>query len=448
MDFRFYKNSGINLCKCKRFHSHQHYTGANPMTLFRQQAAAAQQVKWQGEIVMIRPLSFTLLTAFAVLLASIVCAFLTWGTYTKRSTVIGQLTPDTGLLKIYVPQAGIVLEKKVTEGQAVKAGDILYVLSSERQSSRLGDTQASISNQVELRQASLRDELQKTRSLQQEERAGLVKKIAALNNELSQLASQSEGQLSRVNLSKESVARYQGLLAQDYISQEQLQQKQEELLDQQARLQSLGRDRISIGRELSAQQSELAGLALKHQNQLAQIERLLSSTGQELTESEAKRRLVITAPQAGTATAVIAEVGQSMDGSRPLVSIVPNGATLRADLYAPSRAIGFVKPGDKVLIRYQAYPYQKFGHQAGVVDSVAKTALPSNELNGLASPPSGNASEALYRVTVKLAAQTVNAYGKPQSLQAGMLLDADVLQEQRRLYEWVLEPLFSLSGKL
>lgn len=418
------------------------------MTLFREQALASQQPKWMGEIVLIRPISFTFLTLFAVALAGIVCAFLIWGSYTKRSTVVGQLTPDTGLLKIYVPQPGIVLEKHVAEGQAVESGDILYVLSSERHSSRIGDTQAAISNQVELRQASLRDEMQKTRSLQQEERGGLIKKIDALKNELAQLASQIEGQHARVKLSEETVARYQGLLDQDYISKEQLQLKQEELLDQKARLQSLERDRISIGRELSAQQTELAGLSLKHQNQIAQIERLLSSTGQELTESEAKRRLVITATQAGIATAVIAEVGQSVDGNRPLVSIVPTGASLRADLYAPSRAIGFVKPGDKVLIRYQAYPYQKFGHQQGEVETVAKTALPTNELNGLNPAQSNNGGEPLYRVSVKLAAQSVNAYGKPQALQAGMLLDADVLQEQRRLYEWVLEPLYSLTGKL
>ena len=418
------------------------------MALFRHQALVAQQPKWMGEIILIRPISFTFLTLFAIMMASIVCGFLTWGTYTKRSTVIGQLTPDTGLLKIYVPQPGIVLEKHVVEGQAVKANDILYVLSSERHSSRLGDTQAAISNQVELRQASLRDEMLKTRSLQQEERAGLIKKIDALKNELAQLASQIEGQGARVKLSEETVARYQSLLDQDYISKEQLQLKQEEWLDQKARLQSLQRDHISIGRELSAQLTELAGLSLKHQNAIAQIERLLSSTGQELTESEAKRRLVITATQSGIATAVIAEVGQSVDGNRPLVSIVPQGASLRADLYAPSRAIGFVKPGDKVLIRYQAYPYQKFGHQEGAVESVAKTALPTQELNGLPTPTGNNSNEPLYRVSVKLAAQTVNAYGKAQPLQAGMLLDADVLQEKRRLYEWVLEPLYSLTGKL
>jgi membrane fusion protein len=187
---------------------------------------------------------------------------------------------------------------------------------------------------------------------------------------------------------------------------------------------------------------------LKQQNQLAQIDRTLTSTGQELTESEAKRRIAVTAPESGTATTVIADAGQSVDGNRPLVSIVPAGAALRAELYAPSRAIGFVRPGDQVLIRYQAYPYQKFGHQKGVVESVAKTALPNNELNTIGTPAGSSNSEPMYRINVRLASQQVTAYGKQQTLQAGMLLEADVQQEKLHLYEWVLEPLYSLTGKL
>ncbi|AEK63296.1 putative secretion protein [Collimonas fungivorans Ter331] len=419
----------------------------NNMSLFREQALAAQQTKWLGDIVLVRPLSYTFLTAFAVLLAAMICAFLAWGSYTRHSTVSGQLIPDAGLIKVYASQTGIVIEQHVKEGQQVKAGEVLYVLSSERQSSTLGPTQAAISSQVEQRQASLRDEMQKTRQLQQEERAGLNNKIAALGNELAKLDNQIAGQQDRVKLAQETLQRYQGLLQQDYISKEQFQQKQEELLDQKNRQQSLERDRITVGRELSAQQTELSGLSLKHQNLLAQIDRTLTSTGQELTESEAKRRIVVTAPGAGIATAVIADAGQSVDGNRPLVSIVPAGATLRAELYAPSRAIGFIRPGDQVLIRYQAYPYQKFGHQKGGVASVAKTALPNNELNAIGTSGSSN-SEPMYRIDVRLASQQVTAYGKPQALQAGMLLEADVRQEKLRLYEWVLEPLYSLTGKL
>ncbi|AXI04681.1 HlyD family secretion protein [Aquirhabdus parva] len=417
--------------------------------LFRTEALNAQQVNWLGNIILARPISFSMMTAFAGILALIVVLFLIWGTYTKRSTVTGQLIPNTGLVQIYAQQPGIVLEKKVVEGQAVKQGDVLYVLSSERQSTQ-GDTQNAISRQVQAREQSLRDELIKTKAIQQDDQAAQARKVTDLRAELSALAGQIQGQQSRVALAEQTISRYQSLLNQDYISKEQFQQKQEDLLDQRNRLQSLQRDRITVGRELDAQQHTLGSLSLNQQNQLAQIDRTLASTSQELTESEAKRRLVITASESGIATTVTAEVGQTVDNNRPLVSIVPRGSILQAQLYVPSKAIGFIKPGDSVLLRYQAYPYQKFGHAKGVVISVSKTALPSSEITNMSIPINGTTqnSEPLYRITVKLNQQTVQAYGKAQSLQAGMLLDADILQEKRHLYEWVLEPLYSLTGKL
>jgi membrane fusion protein len=184
----------------------------------------------------------------------------------------------------------------------------------------------------------------------------------------------------------------------------------------------------------------------KHRIELGQIDRQLSSTSEEFTESEAKRRLVITAPTTGTATAVTANVGQAIEPDRPMVSILPNGATLYAELFAPSRAIGFVKPGDKVRLRYQAYPYQKFGTQMGVVESVARTALSKAELS--TAPTSGNGNnEALYRIRVELVSQTIKARGKLQPLQAGMQLEADLMGENQHLYEWVLDPLYSISGR-
>lgn len=419
--------------------------------LFRSAAISAQQTKTLGDIILVRPLSYRALTAIAAACALLVVLFFAWGSYTKRSTVIGQLLPDSGLVKVYVPQLGVVLEKHVNEGQTVRAGQVLYVLSSERQSSTQGSIQANISHQVESRRLSLQEEMGKTRRLQQDERESLLKRIEGLSAEMQKLDNLIDGQRSRVKLSEDTVARYQSLLGQDYISREQVQQKQEELLDQRSRLQSMEREQIAVGREMATRQKEAAGLSFKHQNQLAQIDRGISTVDQELTESEGKRRLVITAPTEGTATAVIAEVGQAVDGSRPLVSIVPTGATLQAQLYAPSRAVGFVRPGDAVLLRYQAYPYQKFGHARGKVLSVAKTALPSNEISALGNV-SGNSngqnSEPLYRINVGLDSQSITAYGQAQPLQAGMLLDADVLQDTRRLYEWVLEPLLSLTGKL
>jgi membrane fusion protein len=414
--------------------------------LFRAAAQDAQRTQTLGEIVLIRPVSFVLLTAAAVCMALVVILFFVFGSYTRRTTVEGVLTPDSGLVKLYAKQPGIVLSKHVVEGQSVTRGQVLYTISTDLQSTVAGDTQAALIDQAQQRKASLQQEMAKTRQLQGDERDTLQAKIASLRTQLAGIDDQLAAQRTRTSLAADASARYASLLAKDYISTDQAQQREADLLDQRSKLNSLQRDRASTAQLLKEASNDLAGLSLKQQNQLSQIDRSVIDVDQSLIESEAKRELVIAAPETGTATAVIAEPGQTADTTHPLASIVPTDAHWQAYLFVPSAAVGFIHVGDPVLIRYQAYPYQKFGQYEASVVSIARTALSPAEL-ATSGGPTGNEGT-YYRITVALKSQHVTAYGKPQPLQAGMALQADVLQERRRLYEWVLEPLYSLTGKL
>ncbi|EIK68452.1 auxiliary transport protein, MFP family [Pseudomonas synxantha BG33R] len=418
--------------------------------LFRTAAQEAHQAKWLGEIVLIRPTSFTFLTLLAVGMASLVMVFFITGSYTKRSTVTGQLVSAKGQIKVRTPQTGIVIKKFVVEGQVVRRDDPLLSISSERYGSGADPVQASISYQLKQRRASISDELEKTQQLQRVQRNSLTSKVASLQSELITLVEQASGQHKLVALAGDASNRYQGLLDKGYISTDQFQQRQAELLGQHQTLQSLNRERTAMQQQLTERKNELAGLQTRQTNELSLLRRQLSGIEQELAESEAKRNIVITAPGDGIATAVLAEIGQTVDLSRPLLSIMPTDSVLQAELYVPSKAVGFIKPGDAVLVRYQAYPYQKFGQHHAQVLSISQTAVPSADLASMAGEVPGLAQngEQLYRLRVHLDQQAVMAYGKPKSLQSGMLIEADILQDTRRLYEWVLEPLYSLTGKL
>ena len=135
------------------------------------------------------------------------------------------------------------------------------------------------------------------------------------------------------------------------------------------------------------------------------------------------------------------EPGQAVQVGQPLMSLLPDGSQLQAQLLVPSAAVGFIEPGDRVLLRYQAYPYQKFGHHGGKVIRVSRSAITPTSENGQGTEP-------YYRVLVALDRQSITAYGKSEPLRPGMRLDADILGERRKLYEWVLEPLYSLHGKI
>lgn len=414
-------------------------------TLFRSEAQSAQGTRVVGEILLIRPLSFKFLTIIAACMAACLILLFACGSYTRRTSVEGVITPDGGLVKVYAHQRGVVLKLNATEGQSVNAGETLYTISTDVQSTT-GDTQAALIRGARQRKESLLQEIDKTRVLQADEHEVLQEKITSLRAELSRVESQLVAQRTRTSIAADAATRYENLLAKDYISKDQAQQHQADLLDQQSKLESLERDRTSMRQSLQEASSSLAESSLQHQNQIAQVQREVIAVDQTVIESEAKREFVISSPEAGTVTAVIAQPGQTVDVGQPLVSIVPAGAHWRAYLFVPSAAIGFVRVGDPVLLRYQAFPYQKFGQYQASVVSIARTALSAGEL--ATSAIQSASDRTYYRITVALKSQTVMAYGKPQALEAGMTLQADILQERRHLYEWVLEPLYSMTGKL
>lgn len=414
--------------------------------LFRKEAQEARHVPSIGAIVLARPLSFSIATIIALCLACGVILLFALGSYTRRTTVDGLVMPDTGLVKIYTPRPGVIVKRHVREEERVVQGQTLFTVSSELQSAGAGPTQSALIAQARQRKLSLQQQMEKTRTLQQNERDALKARIANLREALASIDTQLAAQSNRASLAADAAARYERLFAQHFISKDQAQQRQADLLDQQANVHRLRRDRAGIQQTLKEAESEFAGLAFKQQNQLSPLTRGMIEIEEAVIENEARREFVVTAPEPGVIAAVIAEPGQMADGTHPIAGIVPEGAHWQAHLFVPSAAIGFVKIGDAVLIRYQAYPYQRFGQYPAKVVSVARTALSAAEL--ATTVGSSATSGTFYRITVALQKQHVNAYGVLQKLQAGMTLQADILQERRRLYEWILDPLYSLTGKL
>jgi membrane fusion protein len=392
-------------------------------------------------------------TTMAATMGLLVVAFFIWGSYTQRSTLSGRLMPSTGLVRVHVPQSGVVVRLMVEEGQTVKQGQPLFEVSSDRQTdARTGSdgTQATVSARVRQRSDSIQAQINQTRALQAEERSALATRLALLKSQLGTLDAQIASQKQRTAIASEAEARTASLVAQGFYSKEQAQLKQAEVLDQRVKLQDLVRQREQIEQEIQTRADEQRSMPLRHQSQMAELDRSRLGVEQELVESESRRQLVIVAPQAGVVTSIVAEAGQTVDPSRAVLSIVPAGAQLQAHLYAPSSAIGFIRDGDEVRLRYAAFPYQKFGQAKGVVSAISKTAIPASELMALGLIPEAPTAtaEPLYRVTVALQSQTIKALGKTWPLQVSMAAEADVMRENRRLYEWVLEPLYGISGKI
>jgi membrane fusion protein len=411
--------------------------------LFRPEVAEGRRQGWLGSIQLIRPVSLTVLTTLVVVSAIAVALYFCIGEYTRKARVTGYLVPDRGVMRLLSPQPAQVLERHATEGQVVRQGDVLFVLSVERATTQ-GDTHAAVLASLAARERSLQAASRRRQQLQAAQMSAMGQQLENMRRELVQMDAEAGLHRQRLQLAQESLARLESLKVDQFVSSAQVQTKTEEVLGLKAQLQSLERQQAAHRREIGTLEAKQRELPLNEASEQGEIERELAELAQESAENEALRRIVVRAPQDGTVTALSAEPGQSVGAQAVLASLVPGGASLQAHLFAPSSAMGFVRADQTVLLRYEAFPHQKFGLQTGRVLQVSRTPLPASELGGLTVA----ANEPMYRITVALEQQAVQAYGRPQALSPGMQLEADVLLDRRRLIEWIFEPVLSLAGRV
>ncbi len=412
--------------------------------LFRSEAVEAQRQPWLGAVQLVRPLALSWVTAGVLVVAGVVAAFLGLAEYTRKASAVGVVVPDLGLIRLVPAAAGTVLERRVGEGQAVRAGDVLFVLALER-ALLAGGAQAQVRRSLDERRRSLTEAARTQQALADTGRTALRGRLQSLQIELAQVDAEAALQQQRQALAQQSLSRLEALQADQFISAAQTQSKSDELLGLRAAAQALARQRAALSREQAELEGQLKALPLLASGAVGGLGRDLALVEREAAEQDAEQRLVVRAPRAGTISTVFAETGQSVTPASALATLVPEGATLQAQLYAPSSAMGFVRPGQQVRLRLEAFAYQKFGHQPGHVLRVSPTPLAASELAALALPVVSGAAagEPMFRITVALDEAT-----PALPLAAGMRLQADVLLERRRLVEWLFEPLLGLRSRV
>ncbi|WP_236585472.1 HlyD family efflux transporter periplasmic adaptor subunit [Dyella sp. EPa41] len=413
--------------------------------LFRPEVAQGRHDEWLGSIIVVSPPSRWIPIAFFSTVAAALLLFLIIGQYTRRESVTGQLVPSAGLLTLTATSAGTIVRIAVSEGQAVKAGDVLMEVASHQDSAALGDTHELVGHQLESQRAALQADLTTQAATTRQQHGALQTKLTLLQSQLAQIDDQLTIQQRQVMSNQALLERIRPLASKGYVSALQIQQQETTVLDAQTQYKALVRQKLDTRQQIAATQQQRAQLPLDAASKRNDTERQLASVGQSMAQNEAERAVVLRAPQDGVISTMLPKEGQMVASGQPLVSILPSGSKLQAQLFVPSRAIGFIEPGNRVVLRYQAYPFQKFGQQYGTVGNVSRSALSPSEAGGLIGQ---QVNEPVYRIQVLLDQQHVQAYGKPEPIKPGMVLEADILMERRRLIEWVFEPLYGIGHRL
>jgi membrane fusion protein len=409
-------------------------------SLFRQEAVDFQRHnrEW-GQVALLQPLSIKITTWFITGMIALIIVFLFLGQYSRKETVVGYLTPTSGTSKVFAPQLGTIREIHVNEGQQVREGQTLLTIVTDQIAANGLDVNAAmvdtLRSQKDLLTGQIAAEEQRTKS----ERDRLTATIDGIEIEISQLQAQQKIQGERIRVEEDFVAAAAALRKEGYMADTDFKRRQVALLEQKQNLNSLNQQFAARQNQLTETRYSLQQLPTVMAGKIQGLRSELATTEQRIAEISGRRAYVIRAPAAGRVSMLQATVGQFADPRRLQMEIVPNESILQAELFVPTRAIGFVKPGQEVRILYEAFPYQQFGTYSGRVLKISQTILTKSDTF---TPI--DLKEPAYRATVALDRPDIDAYGKKIPLQADMLLRADIILEKRSLISWLLDPLLSV----
>lgn len=422
----------------------------SPPALFRSEALAARDEQWLGTIRIAQPPARHLAAVGALAVIALVVGFAIGGSYTRRATVPGFLEPSAGSLRLSAPAVGLVVEARASEGARVAAGDVLYTLSGDRRSTS-GLTEALIGDQLAARRLALDADRRRSDERHRGRTRAARERLSAIDAELARLEREASINRARASIAARNVERFDALEKTGFVAPLQTQARVDDALVLAAQAENYERLRASLVRERVGLASQIDESRLQAEAERADLERTRTALDREAAENDAHRTTVVTAPFAARVTGLSARPGQWVGPGSLLATLIPADAPLEGRLFATTRQVGFVAAGQRVHLRYAAFPYQKFGVGTGTVRLVeaspyAPQELPAQVAATLAS--SGlPTQEPVYRIVVALDAQAIEVAGETRPLAAGMAFEADIVQDRRRLYEWWLEPLFAMTAR-
>ena len=414
-------------------------------SLFREEVLQQQRQNLHGQISLAQPVSTWILTAIVGCIVTAIVLMVTLTSYARRSQVSGHVVPVSGLSTVIAPSNGTLQSMAVEEGDRVKKGQLLAVIQVPRATVQAGDMGIAVQQQLDIRN-------QSTQAAGQARVREIAASLAGIDQQAHHISAQKQRLIreitlreQQVELARETLERYESLMDDQYVSGMQVRQQRAALLEQQIGLEQMQRQSGEFNRQLSElSQTRIEQQALA-QRQAAENQRQLAELDQETLQTLSASTIALNAPVDGVVSGLLFKAGELVRDGQPLMKIIAGSGEVEAQLLIPSRAIGTIRKGAPVVIRYEAFPYQHYGRFRGTVVDIGRSALDKALVNELTQ---NTTDDPHYRVTVALQSQYINVDGKSEPLRPGLLLQADIIGERRRLWQWMFDPARSLTGNL
>ena len=413
------------------------------MKLFRQEAIEHKAGAFATSTTMVSPPGYRAYTLLIGSLAIGISLFVLLGRYAPKDTVRGYVSTTTGDVEVYSQSDGTILELSVTEGQSVVPGQELLVLSTARSIGQSAGARKQIIGALRSELEDLRIQIQSEHEGFDLQEKAVAEEIVSLRARLQKLVDQRQVLQAGLELAERELARLTALDATQFVSDADQDRARASTIEFRLRLHDLDLSVDALQSDIRRNQQLLQEIPVRRKARAAELRAESRRLSIAVTENMGREMQRVLAPSAGVVSGLLVREGQTISMSNPLLNIVPEDGEFFAELLIPSRTIGFVRAGATVKIRFDAYPYQKFGTFNAVIESLARTTvLPTDKRFRVPL------SEPVYLAAASMATQFVDVDGNAQPLQSGMTLTADILRDERSILAWIFDPLIGATERL
>ena len=419
--------------------------------LFRQEAINYQKAKWMGKALLIKGYSAWFVFLLSIIFIIIFIFAVIFGTYTRRINVPGEITTQPRAINLFSTQQGFIINSHVKVGDKVKKGDPIYELDVS-QTTQLGNvtqkTIESINNQIK-NISEIIETLKENKQITLNALKQQIDEYNKFHQDSLLLVKNAEKGMSEMYESMQNYADYQ---KKGLINNEQFNNQRYLYYQQQNSYQLLQNQIIQENLSIIQLNSELVTKIADFDNKISEYQFQLNALQRQLTEVNAKGTLIISAPSDGRIESLSVTDGQMVKTDDSLAQLIPaNTDSYYLVLWAPNESVPYISVNDKINIRYEAYPYQKFGQFSGKIMSISKVPASSQEMSTYSSSPLSQNNinyQAYYKVMVSLDKQQMAKFNNKIKLTNGMKADITLFLEKRPIYQWMLSPFYDIQKSI
>jgi hemolysin D len=408
--------------------------------------------------------------AIAIAIMAFVAAFVLWAVWAQFDVVAsaaGKVVPSARVKVLQPLEPGIVKAIHVRDGQTVKQGEVLIELDpTTTQADRTRLVREVMEAKIDLQRlialsagkaeleglpegadpriVETQRQLLAARVAEHEQRmAALSTDVIRRRAEANAIAATAQKLRSTLPLLEKRLAMKESLARQRYMSELALIESRLEVVnhhkDIEAQTHRLREAQAALA--VAEQQRVQADAEFRSKvfGELAEAAKRLETATQDLVKAEQRtQQQTLAAPVAGIVHQLaVHTVGGVVTAAQPLLTIVPAGSSFEVEAQVLNRDIGFVRAGQPVAVKLDAFEYTKYGHIDGTIQWVGTDAV-ADQKQGL-----------VYPVRITLASNELpNAVGGARPLiGAGMAVTADIVINKRRAYEYFLSPLLRYKAE-